>query len=202
MGSQRVGHDWSDLALTHTRVYASSRLSLPPTLAPVTALQVITEPWAEHADHTAAPTSCPPHPWRCTCQRWGCSLLSILHSVWYNAWLIVDAPSKCADELRNPSSRVGLILRLCVVKGAVSAYSIGLDFGGLFAGKQSWGPLISFPWVIIRAHHLSASRSHSFSLHLRPSLPRPVVFLIKETELSSLNLVCAAWRCQSWQIMN
>lgn len=29
-----------------------------------------------------------------------------------------------------------------------------------------------------------------------------VVSLIKETELSNLNLVCVALRCQSWQIMN
>lgn len=66
--------------------------------------------------------------------------------------------------------------------------------------KQLWGQSVSFLWLIIRAHHLSASRSHCVSCTECPQ-PRPVV-LIKETELSNLNLVCVAQRCQSWQIMN
>lgn len=46
------------------------------------------------------------------------------------------------------------------------------ELGGLFAVKQLWGPSIRCLWVIVIAHHLSASPSHCFSCTAhRPFLP-------------------------------
>lgn len=68
--------------------------------------------------------------------------------------------------------------------------------GGLFAIKQLWGQSIRFLRVIICLPHTATV---SLALNITPTCS---IFLIKETELSNLNLVCVAQSCQSWHIMN